>query len=200
MPDMKNFHNENGLKHADAEKAGATPNPVVETVTKQRRGDRGGFKVMKSSARKKLPIVIDIIIALLIVAVAVGAVFGAFYAFRYFTVDYDTVNVEYTVILDEAIGGKLKNESVYFENDGSTYYFGKIKSATLLEDGAQIIVITSSARFKPDEGYTLGGVEKLAVGGHLTLRTAQRTDVSGTVVELLDKTNPREINAEKGGK
>lgn len=199
MPDIKDYQNENGLKHADAEKSGAALNPIVGTLSKQKKGDKGGFKVVKNDARKKLPIVVDIILALLIVAMVAGVVVGAIFAFRYFTVDYETVGVEYTVILDENVSKKLKNESVYLDRDGNTYYFGKIKSSTVLDDGSQIIVISTSARFKSDEGYTLGE-DKLAVGSYFTLRTGQNLNVSGSVVELLDKTNPRVSVGEKGGK
>lgn len=199
MPDIKDYQNENGLKHADAEKSGAALNPIVGTLSKQKKGDKGGFKVVKNDARKKLPVVVDIILALLIVVMVAGVVVGAFFAFRYFTVDYETVSVEYTVILDEAVEKKLKNESVYLDRDGNTYYLGKIKSSTKLENGSQIIVVSASARFRSDEGYSLGE-ERLAVGCYFTIRTGQNVNVSGSVVELLDKTNPRDNIGEKGGK
>lgn len=196
MPDIRNYDvNDKGLKQADSDKSGGVINQPLSTLAKTRRN---GFEMVKKvrSARKRMPIVLDIIIAILLAAMIVGVAVGGFYAFRYFTVDYDTVEVEYTLILDENVTGSLKNDQVYCDVDGNTLHFGKIKSTDVDENGRQIIVIAHTVKYKPDMGYSVGD-ERLAVGCEYVLRTERGKTLSGTVVEFVDKSIS---NNEKGGR
>ena len=195
MPDIKNYDiNSKGLKNADSDKSGGITNQPLATLAKTRKNDYSPIKKIRS-ARKRMPIVVDVIIAI-ILAIIIGAVaVGGFYAFRYFTVDYDTVDVEYMIILDENSAKNLKNEQVYCDIDGNTLHFGKIKSIGTDGNGRQVVVIAHTVKYKADEGYSIGE-ERLAVGRSYNLRTENGTNVSGTVVEFLDKMD----SDAKGGK
>lgn len=196
MPDIRNQDvNDNGLKHADSDKSGGIMNQPLGNLAKTRKNS---FEMVKKvrSARKRMPIVLDIIIAILLVAMIVALAVGGFYAFRHFTVDYDTVEVEYTVVLNEKVSGTLKNDQVYCDVDGNTLHFGKIKSVNVDENGKQIIVIAQTVKYKADMGYSIGN-ERLAVGCEYILRTERDKILSGTVVEFVDKSIS---NNEKGGR
>lgn len=191
MPDIRNYDiNDKGLKNADSEKSGGIINPLAGSLPKTRKGEYETLKRV-GQARKRLPVVVDIIIAILMLAMIAGVFVGAFYLFRYFTVDYDTVNVEYTVVLDNVTVGKLKNENVYCDINGSTVYFGKIKSAAVDGNGNTVLLIAVTVKYKEDEGYFIGE-ERLAVGSRYALRTEQGTALTGTVVGFVDKSKPEE--------
>ena len=187
MPDIRNYDKNNtDLKHADAEKAGGTMvNPLGTAFAKTRRAARETVPSIRS-ARKRLPIVVDIILALLMIAMIGASVVGAYYIFKYFTVDYDAVEVEYTVLIEPAVTGKLKNEVVYCEIDGSTFVFGKVISAVNDEQGRTLLTVAATVKYKADEGYFLGDV-RLAHGSVFELRTEQGAPLHGTVVEIVDK-------------
>ena len=198
MPDIRNYDiNDKGLKHADSDKSGSNNPQPLGALPKVRKSGNDVVKKIKV-ARKRMPIVVDIIIAILL-ALMIGAVaVGGFYAFRYFTVDYDTVDVEYSVIISDATGVESlkKNDSVYSDIDGNTVHFGKIKSIGEDANGNKIIVIAHTVSYKADWGYSIGS-EKLAVGCAYALRTEKGAELSGTVVEFVNKTV---LNSEKGGK
>lgn len=188
MPDIRNYDKNNtDLKHADAEKAGGTMvNPLGTALAKTRKAARETVPTIRS-ARKRLPVVVDIILALLMVAMIGASIVGAYYIFKYFTVDYDTVEVEYTVLLDTAVSGKLKNEIVYCEmDDGNTLAFGKVISAVTDEKGRTLVTVSATVKYKEDEGYFLSDV-RLAHGVKYSLRTEQGVVLSGAVVEIVDK-------------
>ncbi len=196
MPDIRNQDvNDNGLKQADSDKSGGIMNQPLGSLAKTRKNS---FEMVKRvrSARKRMPIVLDIIIAILLAAMICALAVGGFYAFRHFTVDYDTVEVEYTVVIDEKIAVNLKNDQVYCDVDGNTLHFGKIKSMSVDDNGRQIIVIAQTVKYKPDMGYSIGN-ERLAVGCEYILRTERGKILSGTVVEFVDKSIS---NNEKGGR
>ena len=196
MPDIKNYDaKDKGLKHADSDKSGGVS---VQSLGSLPKTKKAGYDMVKKvrSARKRMPIVVDVIIAILLAAVICAVAYGSFYAFRYFTVDYDTVEVEYSILPDVPITGNVKNQQVYFEFDGNTVHFGKIKSVETNSHGQQIVVIAHTVKYKADEGYSIGD-EKIAVGCVYSFRTEKEITVSGTVVELVDKTVS---DGEKGGK
>ena len=198
MPDIRNNDvNDKGLKSADAEKSGGIINQPLGNLPKNRKNEYEMVKRVRS-ARKRMPIVIDVIIAILLAAMIFALAVGAFYAFRHFTVDYDTVEVEYALILPEnkEVPKTLRNEQVYYDIDGNTLNFGKVKSFGSDTNGRQIIVISHTVKYRSDMGYSIGD-ERLAVGCEYTLRTAAGTSFSGTVVEFVDKSG---VNGEKGGR
>ena len=199
MPDIKNYdkiETEKDLKRADAEKSSATVSQLASiSLKKARKGEDSGFKSNRT-VRKRLPIVVDIIIALVFVAIFAGAVVGAFYAFRAFAVDFESVNVEYTVFVPNAQYENYagtEHQVVYFEKEdnGSVEYYGKIKSISAQSDGV-LITITSTVSYREGDGYSIGEY-KLAVGQNFELRTEYGLGFSGIVVELVDERHPAPV-------
>lgn len=194
MPDIKNYDNDNkDLKGADSEKSSGT---ILQfsgiDLSKARKGEDNALKG-KPTARKRLPIAIDIIVALLFVAIFAGVIVGAYFAFRSFARDYESVNVEYTVLVpsdDESALASVASQSLYMDKDGSVEYFGKVKSAVYSpENGAWLVTVSATVSYKDGEGYSVGK-NRLAVGQSLSLRTESGTKLSGTVVELYDSRYP----------
>ena len=200
MPDIKNYdkiETEKDLKRADAEKSGATVSQLASiSLKKARKGENTGFK-SKRVARKRLPIVVDIIIALLFVAIFAGLIVGAFYAFRIFAVDFESVNVEYTVFVPneqyENYAG-IEHQIVYFENEdnGSVEYFGKVKSVSAHSDGV-LISVAATVSYREGDGYSIGE-HRLAVGKSFDLRTEYGLGFSGTVVDIVDERHPAPVD------
>ena len=201
MPDIKNYNKnetEKDLKRADAEKSGGAVSQLAGiSLNKARRSDDAGFKVRKT-ARKRLPIVVDIIIAILFVALFAGAIVGAYFAFRAFAVDFESVNAEYTMLVladNPADFAGLEEQALYLDVDGSVEFFGKIKSVQASEkNGGVIIVVNATVRYKEGEGYSIGE-SRLAVGQEYTLRTQGGKSICGTVVELCDEKHPIPVEA-----
>ena len=199
MPDIKNYDNnktEKDLKHADAERAGGTISQIAGmNLPKNKKGEISGFS-SKQTARKSLPIVVDIIVALLILAIFAGVVVGAYFVFRAFAVDFESIDVEYTVLVPcadgEAYSG-LEYQSLYYDVDGSVEFFGKVKSVQMSEKGGAVLMtVSATVRYKEGEGYSVGDV-KLAVGQEYTLRSESGRVISGTVVELHSSKQPKSL-------
>ena len=201
MPDIKNYdkkETEKDLKRADAEKSGATVSQLAGiNLSKARKNDDVGFKV-RQTARKRLPIVVDIIIAILFVALFAGVITGAYFAFRSFAVDFERVDVEYTMLVSAehtAEYAGLEGQPLYLDVDGSVEFFGKIKSVNASEkNGGVLVVVSTTARYKEGDGYSVGDF-KLAVGQDYALRTQSGKTVAGIVVELYDEKRPMPAEA-----
>lgn len=201
MPDIKNYdknQTEKDLKRADAEKSSGTVSQLAGiSLNKARRSEDNGFKA-KQTARKRLPIVVDIIIAILFVAIFAGAVTGAYFAFRAFAVDFESVDVEYTMLVptdNAADYAGLEEQSLYLDVDGSVEFFGRIKSVQVSEkNGGVLLVVDATVRYKKGEGYSVGDC-RLAVGQEYTLRTQNGNSICGTVVELYDEKRPIPVEA-----
>ena len=201
MPDIKNYdknETEKDLKHADAEKSSGTVSQLAGiSLGKARKGEDSGFKV-RQTARKRLPIVVDIIIAILFVAIFAGIVTGAYFAFRSFAVDFENVNVEYTVLVPEASAADyagLEEQQLYLDVDGNVEFFGKVKSVRASEnEGYVLVTVKSTVRYKEGDGYSIGEY-KLAVGQEYTLRTQSGKTVAGVVVELYDAKHQKNAEA-----
>lgn len=199
MPDIKNYDiNDKDLKGADAEKSSGTVLQLSGLdLGKSRKSDSNPL-AGKQTARKRLPIVIDIIIALLFVALFAGAIVGAYFAFRSFAVDFESVDVEYTMLVaaDEDELAAVADQLLYMDVNGSVEYFGKIKSATYSSaNGAWLVTVSATVKYKEGEGYAVGN-QRLAVGQSLSLRTENGRAISGTVVELYDSKFP--VSAKAG--
>ena len=200
MPDIKNYdNNKKNLKGADAEKSSGTLLQFSGIdLSKSKKGEENNTLSGRQVARKKLPIAVDIIVALLLVALFAGVVAGAYYAFRSFAKDYESVNVEYTVLVpssDENVNNSLASQLLYMEEDGSVEYFGKVKNVKYSpENEAWLVTVSATVRYKDGEGYSVGQ-NRLAVGQSLSLRTENGTKVCGTVVELYDSRNPVSASA-----
>ncbi len=197
MPDIKNFDKnqaEIDLKSADAEKSsGAIHQFAGINLNRAKKSDSNGFST-KQVARKRLPVVVDVIIAVLFVAIFLGVIAGAYFAFRAFAVDYENVKVEYVLAVpyDSNVNYMdLDYKNVYYEDDSGMEHFGKIQSTYVSEkNGVVLVTVSATARFKEGSGYSFGDV-KLAVGQDYELRTENGGVIKGTVVELFDDEHPK---------
>ena len=199
MPKYKNYSKDDinaDLKSADSEKNPESALPHLNSDLFGSRAKAASAFKPKKVARKKLPLAVDIIISLLMIAIALGVVGGTYFLFRYFTVDYESVNVEYTLLVEsadaESYSGVL-NKHVYMDVDGNTVYFGKIVSVEVYEEqGAVLLNVALSAKYKSEEGYFADN-SKIAVGSSYNLRT-ETVKINGTVVELVKKSSPKKVN------
>lgn len=184
------------LKHADIDKFSSDRLATDSS-------DKGDFLIKdkkikdkqdKKSANKKrrIPLAVDIIAALVIILMVVGLLFGVYYVFSRYADSYNDVSIQYTVFISgedaSAISdpNSLKGKELYFDSKGNTYYFGKITSVTS-QSGAdgelQISArVSVSAKYRNDKGYSVND-NRIAVGSEYSLRTEEnRFDV--TIVEI----------------
>ena len=147
--------------------------------------------------RKKLPIVADIVIGIVILVLAAGIAIGSYFIFRYYANDFGEIQVEYSFLIkdNDDVYNTLKNKDLYMDIDGNTVYFGRITGVEIVvdnEDGnSTVLAIKVSAKHKRGSGY-LVGENRIAVGSEYTLRTDSIV-MNGTVVELA-------VSDENGGK
>ncbi len=201
MPDIKNYdknESEIDLKRADAEKSSGVMNQLGGiNLGRAKKSDDNGFQT-KKVARKRLPIVVDLIIALLFIAIFLGVITGAYFAFRAFSADYENVKVEYVLLVpydDDINYSDLENKNVYYEDNNGLEHFGKIQSAEVSEKNRVVLItVAATARFKEGSGYSFGDI-KLAVGQSYELRTENGDMIAGTVVELFDDAHPKASEA-----
>lgn len=200
MPKYKNYdqrEQKKDMKNLDADKNNENGIQHISTDILMSSAGAASAQKKKNRARKKLPLAVDIIIAILMVAIVVGAVIGAYFVFRYFTVDYESVTVEYTLLVDTddvASYSGLINKHVYMDSEESTTYFGKIIGCeTFKEDGAVLLKVAINAKYRSEEGYYADDC-KIAVGNTMNVRTDSKK-ISGTVVELVKKSSPKKVNS-----
>lgn len=196
MPDTKKYDIENkdeNLKMADAEKSdssGKIPEKVHDLLGERLIGDMTGGKSVKEKRKKRVSLVLDIIVAVLLLAIVVGAVFGSYYLFRIYSNDYDTASIKYTFAFTYVGGGDpmvMPGQELYYTSGGNSYYFGRIISAEKIElDGADenayAFTVSVDAKYRADAGYSVNNF-RLAVGSEYTLRS-NMTYIKGTIVEL----------------
>lgn len=146
----------------------------------------------KQGRKKRWQVVTDIIVAILMIAFIGGLVVGGYYIFRYFSDDYETVDVTYTFIIpkDELEGATvavktLAGRAIYCDSDGNTHYFGKISSAEVTAEGDLVLSVDVTAKYRSEEGHLVDGIS-LAVGMDYTLRT-EYNGMNGTIVRLEEK-------------
>ena len=137
--------------------------------------------------KKKLPIAVDIIAGILMLAIVCGIVVGSYMLFRYYSDDYDTKSLSCTVFFnaDEELNKymSMKNGDLYMDFTDNTVYFGRITEVRTDEDNNRVILqVTVDARYRDEEGYSLGEI-RLAVGGEYKLRYVEKT-LNVSVVEL----------------
>jgi hypothetical protein len=197
MAELKNYGSngdKGGLKHADAEKSytSPAPNSILDGVN-VKLGDSIGSSVRVKKKERHVPVIVDVITGLLLIAVVIGIAVGAVYLFRYYTNDYEGVNVEYTFVciaddLEEMHSRSLRNKSLYLDTEDNTLYFGNVVSAELYDLGNEsgekmlVVVVNANLKFKDDEGYSVND-QRIAVGSEYTLRS-ENVVVNGTIVEL----------------
>ena len=191
MPELKNHDRSKAaknLKKADSEKSssGAQLDYIVG-LRGVKAKDSGAGERKSASARKRLPLIVDIIITVFIFAMVAGIIAGAYYLFRYYSTDYESVSIKYSFAV-ECEGNaseyqKADRKELYFDVDGSTEYFGRITSVSVSEDNdLAVFTVEVTDNRKADEGYYLSDT-RVAVGSDYMLRIEGQT-INGTVVEL----------------
>lgn len=190
-----NINNKNDLKSADSEKAFGTSGQNSMTEVGVKLGEALGASSAKSKRRKRLPLVLDIVAAILLIAIVAGVAVGAFQLFRFYTDDYEGVEVEYTFILVservwEMNYRALRNKGLYLDTEDNTVYFGSVVASeiTALEDdpgvGMLTLTVRANVKYKSGEGYSIEG-HRIAVGSEYRLRSETLT-IDGAIVELID--------------
>ena len=197
MADIKKYgadESRSSLKLADAEKSGSTaksPERVQEFIGEKMIGDIESGKGLRAKRKKRVSVILDIIVAIILLSLVAGAVAGAYYLFKYYSDDYDSVNVKYTFAFaytGDSDPMNMQGQEIYYTNGGNSYYFGKIISAKRINldgsgENAYAITVSVNAKYRDDSGYSLDGY-KLAVGSEYTLRS-NTTQFKGVVVDLV---------------
>ena len=134
----------------------------------------------------------DIIIGIIILAVFVGIVVGAYFLFRFYTDDYEGIEIEYVFISpcteDRDAFRTVKNKELYYDFDQNTYYFGKVSDIDVIDSNNGrylVLMVRSNAKYRAGEGYSVGDY-KIAVGSEFSFRVDGKI-IAGTVVELHEK-------------
>lgn len=196
MADIKNnggAHNDSDLKLQDLEKSKGFFSTIPGAENKfSKPASADAFKSIKKVKKSKVPVAVDIIVAVLLLAIICGAALGGYYLFRYFTVDYESVNVTYVFAVPKAMleEGKaysdMNNDYLYYDVDGNTFAFGRIRSAEISsKNGMLLLTVEVNAKYRAQEGYSIDELA-LAVGKSYTLHTDSML-IDGTVVELYGK-------------
>ena len=141
--------------------------------------------------KKKLPLAVDIIIGILMLALVCAVIVGAYILFRYYANDYETRNVTYTVVFDAEDVKKcasMQDGDLFLDIEGNSVYFGKIKSVLLPENtegaGRVVLTVSASVKYRNGEGYFIGD-SRVAVGSTHTLRYVENS-ITVTVVDLFE--------------
>lgn len=200
MSEFKKYDaDQSNLKRADAKKADGADSgvTVAELVGGKRVRASAVMTPVSIRKKKKLPVIFDIIVAVVMLALVAALVIGAYMLFKYYSNDYRGVDVRYVVVCqgeDMSEFALFLNEDLYCDIDGNTLYFGKVKEVKLEKgNDSQLLILTlelSGVRYRETEGYFIAD-ERLAVGAEFSFRNGEKT-VDGTVVEL--------AKADKGGK
>lgn len=156
---------------------------------KKKRKKSGGVIGKKKS---KIPPAVDITIAVLVVLAIAALIFGAYYLLRHYVISgYADAKMEYTVLLsDTAIDSEsaqsLEGIELYYNNTGSSVYFGKVTGVEQVQmsDGAvqTTLHVEVTTQYKKAEGFSVGG-KRLAVGIEYVLFSGSST-YRVTVVEM----------------
>lgn len=195
MAEMNSYTKEEraqGLKSADSSKtvkdvtAGAGHR--AELFGGKRVADRALGSDIK--IKKRLPVAVDIIAGILMLVLVLAVIIGSYLLFRYYSNDYDGVNVEYkiTVKVDSGIDTyyNLKNGELFMDITGNSVYFGKIESVEMVKDlsedgGKVILTVRASAKYRDGEGYSIGD-SRLAVGSKYTALRCGEISLSNVLV------------------
>ena len=137
--------------------------------------------------KKKLPLWVDIVAGIIMLAIVVGVVVGSYMLFRFYSNEYAEVDVTYTVIVDdvsaEDIAGyyTLKDSELFMDTENNSVYFGKIIKVSE-DEGRILITVETQAKHRSGEGCFIGDC-RLAVGSELDLR-CEETNISAEIVAL----------------
>lgn len=193
----------NELKLADAEKSfddapdkkGMSGAEFLKKESKMNEKGRGNINAIFRK-KKKFPLALDIIIAVLAIAIVAGAIFGAYFAFVYFSDDSEEVTVEYAILTSNKSNATSinKGNEVYFDNEGKAYYLGSVIDVSVdvgvegvsnplgIQVEYALIYVRATVNYRDDDGFSVDD-QKIAVGREIAFRVGQNS-YSGTIVEL----------------
>ena len=191
-------HKKNQIS-ADGQKASSiSPDTALTPVGESKKKIRKAPKV-KKPRKKGLPIALDILIVIVLLAVIAGAVWGVYSIGNYFATRYAQRDITYT-LLAEGVDASLafdadgecvvvKNSDVFVLDQDQSTYTGKVLSVSAEEqtDGTVdlYIVVRTIANYNYTLGYFADQV-KIAVGKTYTCRFSGL--VSDTVIVELQIT------------
>lgn len=197
MSESKNYDvkdSRTDLKSADSEKhdsrEGSTQSSVSEVLEEKIKKKISATERKRNANKRKLPVIVDVIVGVLVIAISIGIVAGAFILFRYYSDDYGNEKVEYTVVAhcygDQSLYRTMKNKELYMDTEDNTLYFGKIASVDLIEnaegENTLLLTVRATVKYKKGTGYSVGD-NRIAVGSEYTLRS-ENISIEGTVIEL----------------
>jgi hypothetical protein len=200
MAEMKKYDSERSgenLKKADLKKSEYESNGSIQRSASELFGgrkikDTSDATKKKARKKKKLAIVADIIVIILMAALVAGVVIGSYWLFRYYSDDYEGINITYTVACpcgeDISPYVSMKNKGIYLDTEDNSIYFGKVVDVQLVsaedenETNVLLIEIVASVKYRNGEGYSLQD-NRIAVGSEYKLRSGD-TVVDVTVAEL----------------
>lgn len=201
MADINSYIKEEraqGLKSADSRKT-ARENAVVAGL---RTELLGGKRIVERSVgssikvKKRLPIVLDVIAGILMLVLVLAVIVGSYMLFRYFSNDYDGVNVEYEVCVrvdgELVLYQELVGRELFMDVEGNSVYFGRVTEVESLldpgsdgSDGGRIIItVQAGAKHRDGEGYSIGD-SRLAVGSKYDALYCGETSLYNVLVTAL---------------
>ena len=184
--------NAQGLKGADSNKTikDAAPGAGLraELFGTRKIADHAARTDIK--VKKRLPVVVDIIAGLLMLVLVCAVIIGSYLLFRYYSNDYDGVDVEYKVAFS-VDGGidtyrYLKNGELFMDVTGNSVYIGKITEVEVVKDpggesGRVIFTVAASVKYRAGEGYSIGD-SRLAVGSKYSVLRCGEISIANVLV------------------
>ena len=151
---------------------------------------------IKKARKKGMPLVLDILIVCVLIAVVVASVWGIYKASEYFATRYAQREITYTLLADDVNvelafddAGKCvvtPKSDVFVEQDGQSVPVGQVLSVSTQEneDGTVdvYVTVTTTADYNYKLGYFADQI-KIAVGKSYTCRFCNLMD-DAMVVEL----------------
>lgn len=138
--------------------------------------------------KRKLPVAVDIIAGILMLIIVCGIIVGTYMLFRYFSNDYESADITYTVEFSSSKSDferflSMKNEEVFVDKNSNAVFFGKITNVETAEANEKVrFTIKANVKYRRGEGYSIEDT-KIAVGNKFALRCGEtRKDV--TVIAL----------------
>lgn len=164
----------------------------ITDLYNRKKKKRKNKKNAAARRRSKIPPAVDVAVAVLVVIAIAALIFGAYYLLRHYVISgYTDAKMEYTVVLknsnyDAESAQSLDGVELYYNNSGSSVYFGRVKSVSVVDAGdgstQTTMCIEVTAQYKKGEGFSVGG-KRLAVGSEYPLFSGDAR-YSVTVVEM----------------
>ena len=178
MPD----HKKNQMPADDQKASSIAPDAALTSAGETKKKIRKAPKVKKKK-KKGLPIVLDILIVLLLLAMTAGAIFGIYSLGKKFSTRYADMDITYTVLLDDVDpvlafdqDGECvitPKSTVYLAEEQGSYALGSVLSVTVEPEEQGLVDLYVTVRTTANYNYTLGyfvDQTKIAVGKAYTYR------------------------------